>query len=107
MRKAAYQCKCRDCQDELVGAIAQEHGLLNQVVMMLNEKQRRQFAGLLARQLGHGGIQRMAQITGLHRITISRGRSELEENQKDDGRIRCKGGGRSRIEKKIPRFSQC
>jgi len=74
--------------------------MINQLVKTLNEKQRRQFVGFLAKQAGYGGIQRMAQITGLHRDTISRGQRELEEAQDEDGRIRRQGGGRHLIEKK-------
>ena len=104
MSKSPYQCRCSHCQIEPDSAIAQEHRMVNQLVLMLNEKQRRQFAGLLAKRYGYGGIERMAKITGLHRATISRGQSELEEETEDDGRIRSQGGGRNCIEKKIPIF---
>jgi len=100
MNQAPYQCQCIDCRSELASAIAQEHRMINQLVRMLNEKQRRQFVGLLAKQAGYGGIQRMAQITGLHRATIARGQGELEEAQAEEGRIRRQGGGRQLIEKK-------
>jgi hypothetical protein len=68
---------------------------------MLNEKHRRQFVGLLARQLGQGGVSQMAQITGLSRNTISRGQQEIAAGDFNE-RIRAKGGGRPLTEKKHP-----
>lgn len=68
----------------------------------LDERSRRLFAGLLARQFGRGGIARMHEITGLSRVTIRRGLNECESGQKvEDGRIRRAGGGRIAAEKKI------
>ena len=68
----------------------------------LDERSRRLFAGLLARQLGRGGITRVHEITGLSRVTIRRGLNECENGQPVDGdRIRRAGGGRIAIEKKI------
>ena len=74
--------------------------MVNQLVRVLDEKQRRHFVGLLAKQYGYGGIKRMAEITGLHPATISRGQREVEAGQAADGRIRSQGGGRHRLEKK-------
>ena len=55
-------------------------------------------------RLGHGGITQIAEITGLHHETIRRGRDELQNDLTDrpTHRIRCEGGGRPRVEKKIP-----
>lgn len=80
--------------------------MINQFLTILNEKQRRQFVGLLAKQYGYGGIEYMTRVTGLHRATISRGQNELESENQDDGRVRAKGGGRQPVEKKRPRFNQ-
>jgi len=67
----------------------------------LDERSRRLFAGLLARQLGHGGIQRVLEITGLARVTIRRGLRECDESQPAElDRVRRAGGGRKLIEKK-------
>jgi hypothetical protein len=104
MKQEPYACGCLHCQSESLDEIAQQHGMINQVVRLLNEKQRRQFVGLLAKQAGYGGIQQLAQITGLHRTTIARGQSELAATAEDDGRIRDQGGGRYRIEKKRRSF---
>jgi hypothetical protein len=57
---------------------------------------------LEAEKLGHGGIETMAQITGLNVNTISRGRKELnnELQERPTERVRVEGGGRKAIEKK-------
>ena len=52
--------------------------------------------------MGHGGAQRMSQITGIHVETIRRGRRELENMlaSRPVDRVRQPGGGRMRVEKK-------
>jgi hypothetical protein len=69
------------------------------MVSVLNEKERRQFVGLLALQLGHRGIQAMVEVTSLSRNTIARGRREIKEGRWG-GRIRAAGAGRPTVEKK-------
>ena len=77
------------------------HTSINRLVAEFDEKHRRQFVGLLASQFGHGGIQHLAQMTGLNRQTISRGKQEIEPaNEALEGRIRAPGGGRDKVEKK-------
>jgi hypothetical protein len=81
--------------------LAKLHESVNCVVAELNEKNRRLFVGLLAQQLGHGGIQEMSRVTGLSRVTIRRGRSELAASAHVSSiRIRMAGGGRTAAEKK-------
>jgi hypothetical protein len=73
------------------------------VFATLDEKARRLFAGLLAARHGHGGIQLLAEITGLSRNTIRRGQREIADaDGTPSGRIRRPGGGRQRAEKKTP-----
>ena len=75
---------------------------MNRVMAMLDERQRRWFAGLLALRLRHGGIVTLAEITGLSRTTIRRGMEELRCGiTVGNNRIRQPGGGRKRVEKKI------
>ena len=69
------------------------------MVVRLNEKHRRQFAALLACQLGPGGIQQVAEITGLSRNTIARGKREIKQADFTP-RVRVPGGGRQRAGKK-------
>lgn len=74
----------------------------------LDERCRRQFAGLLAFQKGRGGIQAVHWITGLSRNTIRRGRGEMgrlrsksKRGQRREVRIRHVGGGRKALEKSV------
>ena len=68
--------------------------MINRLLAILNEKQRRRFVGLLAYQQGHGGLKQMAEITGLHRNTIARGLQENQIGIAADAAIRQAGGGR-------------
>ena len=70
---------------------------------MLDEKQRRLYAGLEAAKLGHGGDRRIAEFLGFDVHTVAKGRRELFESSVDRNRIRTKGGGRKRVEKKHQR----
>lgn len=67
---------------------------------LLDEKQRRLYAGLEAIKLGHGGDLKIARLFGLDVHTVARGRRELFGGDVDLDRRRKKGGGRKRIEKK-------
>ena len=69
-------------------------------VSMLDEQQRRLFAGLEALKLGHGGDLRIADLLGLHPQTVSKGRHELLEHDVQLDRTREAGGGRKQVEKK-------
>lgn len=97
-----HACSCSECQAHPRGRTARLHGHINRLVAALDEKHRRQFAGLWASQIGHGGIQLMARVTGLDRNTIARGQRELNEVDPTPGRVRGPGGGRPRVEKKDP-----
>ena len=72
---------------------------INRFVAVLNEKQRRLFLGLCARQQGRGAIRQLARITGASRNTIRRGLRELGQRAAP-GRVRRPGGGRRPVEKK-------
>src|SRR5437667_7127003 len=70
---------------------------------LLDEQQRRLFAGLASLEWGHGGDQRMAQLFGLDVDTVARGRAELLSGQVLRERVRRVGAGRPRAEKKRPK----
>ena len=70
---------------------------------MLNEKQRRLYAGLESLKLGYGGDQRMAEFIGMDPHTVAKGRRELLEQDLEIDRIRKAGGGRKPLEKKHPK----
>ena len=68
---------------------------------MLNEKQRRLYAGLESLKLGHGGDAHIASLLGMDPHTVAKGRKELMETDLDaSGRIRAPGAGRPLQEKK-------
>ena len=72
---------------------------------MLDEKQRRLYAGLESLKLGYGGDQRIAEFIGMDPHTVAKGRRELLEQDLVIDRIRKTGGGRKPLEKKRPRSS--
>jgi hypothetical protein len=71
---------------------------------LLDEQQRRLYAGLESLEWGHGGDHQMAQLFGLDAETVARGRRELLSGQVLPERVRRPGGGGPRVEKKR-RFS--
>ncbi len=73
---------------------------------VLDEKQRRLFAGLESLKVGPGGDKRIAEILGLHFNTVARGRQELLEQDIEPQRTRKKGGGRKAVEKKRRKLSR-
>jgi hypothetical protein len=84
--------------DELKAAILLFYSLLD-------EQQRRLFAGLESMKLGHGGDSILADFLGLDPHTVARGRQQLLDQNVTPGRTRRSGGGRKRIEKKPPTLS--
>ncbi len=66
---------------------------------LLDEKQRRLYAGLEALKSGRGGDTRIAELFGLNRGTVARGRHELVQQDIDAG-VRRAGAGRQSVEKK-------
>jgi len=69
---------------------------------LLDEQQRRLYAGLESLKQGHGGDRKLAEILGLDEETVARGRQELLEAKVQRDRVRQPGGGRPRAEKKRP-----
>lgn len=74
-----------------------------QTMQHFNERQRRIYAGSLAKQYGWGGITRVQKETGMDRHTIRRGMQELEEEPLVE-RVRKKGGGRKKTEDQQPQI---
>ena len=84
--------------DELKAAILLFYSLLD-------EQQRRLFAGLESIKLGHGGDTILAEFLGLDAHTVARGRQQLLDQNVAPGRTRRSGGGRKPVEKKTPTSS--
>jgi hypothetical protein len=68
---------------------------------ILDEKQRRLYAGLESLKLGHGGDVYIASLLGMDPHTVARGRQELMGGDFDSDGIRTEGGGRLAQEKKL------
>lgn len=75
---------------------------INRMISTLDEKNARRVVGLMAGQLGRGGIALMMVVTGMSRNTITRGQQELEtaDDPVPTNRVRASGGGRKPLEKK-------
>ena len=67
---------------------------------VLDEKQRRLYAGVEAIKYGLGGDTWIAELLGMHPQTVSRGRRELVSGEVEVDRARKAGGGRKAVEKK-------
>jgi hypothetical protein len=68
---------------------------------LLDEQQRRLYAGLESMKLGHGGDSVLSELLGLASHTIARGRQQLLDQNVTLGRTRRSGGGR-KPRQKIP-----
>ena len=69
---------------------------------LLDEQQRRLYAGLESFKQGHGGDRQLAEALGLEADTVARGRRELLAAEVQPSGVRRAGGGRPRTEKKRP-----
>ena len=79
---------------------------------ILDERGRRLWAATEARALGHGGIARVAEATGMSRSTVSAGLKELDSGTVCDlpaeggcARQRHPGGGRKRVTELDPQLA--
>jgi Rhodopirellula transposase DDE domain len=88
-----------------VEAISEKYATLEPV---LDERARRLWAATEARAIGRGGISRVAEATGLSRITIRAGLNELRAAPGGDddlgGRVRRPGGGRKPLTEHDPKL---
>ena len=83
---AVHGASLQASPDELKTAILLFYGLLD-------EQQRRLFAGLESIRLGHGGDTLLSDFLGLDVHTVARGRQQLLEQNVIRGRTRRLGGG--------------
>lgn len=73
---------------------------------VLDEQQRRLYAGLESLTLGHGGDRKIAALLGLDPGTVAKGRQQLVARDVERDRVRKTGGGRRPLEKKRRRSSR-
>lgn len=102
-----HRCGCPNCSQAGDHPDRLLHHQLNLLVSRLDEQQRRWMVAWESKKIGHGGDQFMSVVTGISVETIRRGRQELDANL--EGRpadsVRLPGGGRPRVEKKLPKLS--
>jgi hypothetical protein len=70
---------------------------------LLDEQQRRLYAGLESLKLGRGGDRQLAEFLDLDPHTVARGRQQLVAQDVEVDRARRSGGGRKPVEKKRPK----
>ena len=66
---------------------------------ILDEKQRRLYAGLESLKIGHGGDSLISQLLKIDSETVSKGRKELISAHFEKNRVRKQGAGRPEIKK--------
>jgi hypothetical protein len=98
LRRQLHHCECAICTEHPYGQVARQHQAINRIMATFDEKGRRRFAGLLALQLGRGGVQLTHEITGLSRVTIRAGRDEIGRTDRTL-EVRHAGAGRLALEK--------
>jgi hypothetical protein len=90
-----------------VGGVSEEvlaHEVKAAIILffgLLDEQQRRLFAGLESLKFGRGGDARVAALLGVDPHTVAKGRIELLGEDIDPTRVRRSGGGRRAAEKKL------
>ena len=99
-RRRQEQWAARQAQPETADDLQAAKALF---YSLLDEQQRRLYAGLESLQLGFGGQQQAAQRFGLDVDTVARGEQELLRGQVLRGRVRQPGAGRRAVEKKRPK----
>jgi len=72
---------------------------------LLDERQRRLYAGLEALKVGHGGDTQIAELLGIDPGTVARGRRELLSGEVSPDRVRRPGAGRKATPKGSPKSS--
>ncbi len=110
MKKRKRQCSERKKQQAIADSALEpmssevlfQEGktLVELFVSLLDEKQRRLYAGLESIKLGHGGDKKIAHLFGLDMHTVAKGRQELWGGKIETDRVRRVGGGRKMLEKK-------
>jgi hypothetical protein len=73
---------------------------------LLDERQRRLFAGVEALQFGRNAERWIADLLDIHYQTVAKGRQELLDRDVSFTRIRKEGAGRPPVEKKLQRSSK-
>jgi len=83
---------------------AETEQLMQRFHATLSEKDRRRYAAIEARKLGHGGVSYIARVLSCDRKTIRAGMKELDRLPEEEmrERIRKPGGGRKPYDETYP-----
>ena len=73
---------------------------------LLDERQRRLYAGLESLKYGHGGDRKIAELVELDVGTVARGRRQLLQQDAEIDQVRKAGGGRKEVKKKRQKSSR-
>ena len=76
---------------------------------LLDERQQRLYLANEAKAIGYGGISQVSKVSGVSRVTITRGMTEINSKEyraEAHNRCRKKGGGRKPIETKHPEIRE-
>ncbi len=100
--------KAREAEPGLAGGVALGRIVPDEIkaaiilfFSLLDERQRRLYAGLESLKYGHGGDHKIAELLSLDVATVGRGRRQLFSQQDiETDRIRKAGGGRKAVKKK-------
>lgn len=103
------QLLARQAQSEVPGSASAEvspeelKASLILFTSLLDERQRRLYAGLESLKLGRGGDLRLAELLQLDPRTVARGRKQLLDQDVEWERVRKPGAGRKPAGKKRPK----
>jgi hypothetical protein len=105
--------KTREAEPGLAGGVALGRIVPDEIkaaiilfFSLLDEQQRRLYAGLESLKYGHGGDRKIAELLGLDAGTVGKGRQQLAAEDIEIDRVRKTGGGRKAAKKKRRRSSR-
>ncbi len=76
----------------------------SRLLPQLNERAKRLMLAADAKAIGYGGVSLVHRASGVSRVTITKGLTELDEPPRPAERIRLTGGGRKKITHRYPRI---
>lgn len=78
-----------------------------EIMSYLSERQKRIYLSIEAKYFGHGGITKVSRLSGLSRVSITKGKKELEDKaEMPVEKSRREGGGRKSIVDKFPQIKE-
>ena len=90
-----------------VKVVFQVQDVIETMLPLLNEKQRRIFLASCANSIGRGGLKQVSEISGVSKNTISKGQKELKIGiDEENKRIRKSGGGRKKSTEINPKLHE-